>query len=149
MNGDEKRVLVIDDNEQDADMTARCLRRAGIYRIELARDGIEGLDMLLHRGLWMALPPEPFDLVLLDVKMPRLSGFEVLEQIRATPGLQPPPIVMWTSSSLADDRAQAHALGASDYRVKPIDFGEFRQALADIARRWLPAGSNPPDGTPV
>lgn len=149
MNRDEKRVLVINDNEQDADMTARCLRRAGVNQIELARDGIEGLDMLLHRGPWMALPPEPFDLVLLDIKMPRLDGFDVLEQIQATPGLQLPPIVMWTSSSLAGDLEQAYALGASDYRVKPVDFGEFRQALVDIADGWLwPAGPTG-DGRPA
>lgn len=140
-----KSVLIIDDNEQDAEMTRLALGKAGVGSIAIAEDGLAGLDYLMQHAARAAPGSRGPALVLLDIKMPRLTGIELLQKLRAEPTLRHLPVVMWTSSSLASDLTEAYEAGANGYVVKPIDFKEFRETLAAIADYWLRANRSAGD----
>lgn len=125
-------ILLADDDADDAEMTEMALRKRHLANVMVrVRDGAEALDYLLHDG-----NPTP-RLILLDVKMPKLDGLEVLKRLRAQPRTRDVPVVMLTSSGEDLDVKAAYALGANSYIVKPVDFEKFQEAISKIGFYWL------------
>lgn len=131
---DDYDVLLVEDDPDDGELTLRALRKAGITRVRWARDGEEGLAALSERE------PMP-GLVLLDLQLPRRSGIEVLYAIRGAGRLATLPIVVFTSSQLAEDRLRCLALGARDVITKPVDSDAFAAVVHGLVKRWLSARS--------
>jgi CheY-like chemotaxis protein len=130
------QILIVEDDDADLELTLRSLRERKIAnQIDVARDGVEALAMLDRESL-----PR---VVLLDLKLPKLSGIEVLERIRANPRTRQLPVVILTSSSEEPDVARAYALGVNSYIVKPVHFDAFASAVADVGLYWM-VHNNPP-----
>jgi len=132
-------ILLVEDSEDDADLTARAFRNSGLEcKLVLARDGGEALDYIFARGEWGGGSPAPAPLlILLDLKLPCSSGFEVLRQLRQSREAEHIPIVVMSCSTEASDIATSYALGANSYIRKPVDFVEFAEAVDLIGRYWL------------
>ena len=140
------RALLAEDSPSDADLVLASLAEDGLAeQIHVARDGVEALDFLLARNefAWRVNEP-PIQLVLLDLKLPRVDGFEVLAEIKGHERLRSTPVVMLTSSNIERDVVQAYRLGANSYVQKPVDFTEFRATIRMIGRYWLGANESPP-----
>ncbi len=112
--------------------------------VHVARDGVEALDYLHRRGRFEARSPEPPVVVLLDLKMPRLDGLEVLRQIKSEPELATLPVVMLTSSREESDLLASYKLGANAYVVKPVDFEQFAHAIRELGIFWALINEPPP-----
>jgi two-component system response regulator len=126
-------VLLVEDNLDDAEFTLRALRRANVtLRIVHVHDGVAALDYL--SGASGNRRPR---VVLLDLKLPRLDGFEVLRRIRANAGLRTLPVVVLTSSGEARDVATSYERGANSYVVKPVEYPALIGTLVDLTRYWL------------
>ena len=131
-------VLLAEDSEHDVISTKRAWKRYSIRNpLRIVRDGEECLDYLYRRGKYSGpgLAPSP-GLLLLDLKMPRMGGLEVLEHIRSDPRLRRLPIVILTTSREEEDRLESYDLGVNAYIVKPVDFEGFSQAIQDINVFW-------------
>jgi len=132
-------LLLVEDSPNDRELALHALRRGRFPgRIEAAGDGAEALDLLLCRGPWARR--DLFDLpraVLLDIKMPKLSGIDVLREIRAHPVLNTVPVVMMTSSGEDGDLSACYELGANSYIVKPVEIETYFATVLDIGRYWL------------
>lgn len=125
-------IALIEDNPDDEALTMRALKRNGIANhIVVLRDGVEALDFLLDPA-----KPAP-QLVLLDLKLPRIDGLEVLKRLRSEPRTQLLPIVILTSSSEERDVIEGYRLGANSYVRKPVDFNEFSEAVRQLGLYWL------------
>lgn len=133
MNERRTDVLIVDDNVADAELVVAALRgRLPSVTALVARDGAEAIAILEN------LPDsEKPRLILLDLKMPKVDGFEVLRQIKADPQTRSIPVVIMTSSSLARDVSLAYSLGANSYVVKPIEFEELRETVGRVGEYWL------------
>ncbi len=128
-------VLLVDDSLDDIELALDALRkRRPGTRVSVARDGVEALDALFGAEGRPGLRPR---LVLLDLKMPRVDGLEVLRRLKADPGTRPIPVVMLTSSGEDRDVAACYRLGANGYVVKPVAFNSFDEAAGAIAAFWL------------
>ena len=138
-------ILLAEDNASDADLTLRALGLPeGAGGVVVATDGSEALDCLYRRGAFAAREtPNPAG-VLLDLKMPKVDGFEVLRQIRAEPELRCIPVVVFTSSSQESDILRSYQLGANAYLVKPVEFQQFAAVLKAFKTFWLDANEAPP-----
>jgi CheY-like chemotaxis protein len=143
-------VLLVEDDPNDVALVRRAFRRAGlegeprvVHDGEAASDYLEGA----HRFADRAANPLPA-LVLLDLKLPRRSGLEVLERLRATPGLRRLPVVMLTSSGEMRDVDRAYDLGANAYLVKPVDPAELQEVVRHLGMFWLGANRRPSPGDP-
>ncbi|MEO8030480.1 MAG: response regulator [Gemmatimonadota bacterium] len=124
-------ILLVEDSDADAELTTRALRKGRVVNpIHLARDGQEAIDFLAAAA---TLPR----VVLLDLKLPKKSGIEVLEWIRAEPRTRTLPVVMLTSSREEPDIARCYALGVNSYIVKPVEFDAFAKAVVDIGLYWM------------
>jgi CheY-like chemotaxis protein len=133
-------ILLVEDNAEDLEMALRALRRHKLAnRIQVARDGAEALTFLRQHG--EHLPK----VVLLDLKLPRVNGIEVLEAIRADPRTRVLPVVVLTSSREGPDVRRCYELGVNSYIVKPVDFDAFVKAVADVGLYWMLL-NQPPDG---
>jgi two-component system response regulator len=131
-------ILLVEDNPDDAEQAMRAFAKsAAKHDLILARDGVEALDYLLGTGPHAAEPPAAPDLVLLDLKLPRLDGLEVLRRLRAEERTRHLPIVVLTSSEQEDDIVNSYKLGANSYVRKPVDFGQFAQAAQQRGAYWL------------
>jgi two-component system response regulator len=132
-------VLLVEDSPHDRELALHALRRGQFPgRVEEARDGVEALDLLLCRGRWATRDISDLPCaILMDIKMPMLSGIEVLREIRQESGLVKVPVVMLTSSAEDGDLETCYALGANSYIVKPVEIETFFQAVLDIGRYWL------------
>jgi two-component system, response regulator len=139
------RILLVEDNEDDIDLTLLAFERSKLVNtITVARDGVEALE-LLHGSA--GKPPEPLPaVVLLDLKLPRVGGIEVLEHIRQHPATKLLPVVVLTSSAQERDLLQTYAKGANSYIVKPVDFEQFVVAAQQIGMYWLMLNRTPPEG---
>lgn len=127
---DELEVLLVEDNPDDVALTLRALSRHNLAnRVHVARDGAEALE-------YLADMPKP-RVVLLDLKLPRLSGLEVLERMKGDGATKTIPVVVLTSSREEPDIARAYELGANSYIVKPVDFERFVKAISDAGLYWL------------
>jgi len=140
-----KRILLAEDSLLDAELTLAALEEHHLaHEVALVRDGAEVLDYLYQRGEFAnAGQPRPV-VVILDLKMPKVNGLEVLRQIKADPKLKTLPVVMLTSSREDQDLAHSYQLGVNAYVVKPVDFQEFLASIRQLAVFWATINQPPP-----
>lgn len=146
MTSTSKWILLAEDDPKDAQLTMRALAESHAPReVVLARDGTEALEYLCGaRALSGAADTFPPCVILLDLKMPKMNGLEVLREIKSNPRLKSIPVVMLTSSRQEQDVAQSYEFGANAYVVKPVSFAEFRAALHDVGSFWTVLNELPP-----
>jgi CheY-like chemotaxis protein len=134
-----KRILLVEDNVSDEKLALLALKRCGVpCEIDVARDGAEALDYLFATGAHTARDPMARPaVILLDLKLPRVGGLEVLRRIRAAPETQSLPVVILTASREDEDLTRAYELGANAYLRKPVDFAEFADAAKALVAFWL------------
>lgn len=126
-------LLIVEDNPQDLELTLRALRKTNLgNRIRVARDGVEALDVIFGESL--KGPPK---LILLDLKLPRIDGLEVLRRIKADPRTNTIPVVVLTSSNQQRDVLESYKLSVNSYIVKPVDFEQFTAAVQELGLYWL------------
>jgi CheY-like chemotaxis protein len=132
-------ILLVEDNQDDLDLTLHALKRENLANnIMIARDGEEALDFFFCRGKFAGRSMEnPPRLVLLDLKLPKLNGIEVLQQVKSDPRTKSIPIVVLTSSPEEIDLVRSYNLGANSYIQKPVNFAEFRQTVKHLGLYWL------------
>jgi CheY-like chemotaxis protein len=142
---DLKRILLCEDSEHDIELTLSALDGHNLTnQVVVARDGVEALDYLYRRGRFAGRPEGHPLVVLLDLKMPRVDGIEVLRQVKSDPGLKTIPIVMLTSSREEKDLVESYRLGANAYVVKPVNFTQFTDAVGKIGLFWALVNEPPP-----
>lgn len=142
-----KRILLVEDDPMDAEMTLHALATRDLeHEVTHLRDGVEALDYLLRRGSFADRSAGSPAVVLLDLKLPRMDGLEVLQALRASEQFRMLPVVVVTSSAEDRDRDQCYRLGASAYVVKPLDFGAYTQALAETGSFWARINHPPAAG---
>jgi two-component system, response regulator len=143
---DETDILVVQDNPLEVELTLRPLRDLDpAYRIGVARDGEEALDYLLGRGAFRHRLGFPLPrLILLDLKLPRVDGIEVLRALRSSPRASAAPVVMLVSASEPRELAQCYQVGANSCVRKPVDFDLFYQTIQMVGRYWLTQNLAPP-----
>jgi CheY-like chemotaxis protein len=140
-----KRILLAEDSAADAELTLEALGENNLAnRVDLVRDGVETLDYLYRRGAYADRPALQPLVLFLDLKMPRMDGLEVLRTIKGDPALKVLPVVMLTSSREDSDLAESYRLGANAYVVKPVDFGQFTQAIRELGLFWSLINQPPP-----
>lgn len=147
---DPVEILLVEDNPHDLKLTLNALARHNLAnRIHVARDGEEALDFVygreLHADRDIAIQPR---LILLDLKLPKVDGLEVLRQLKADPRTQLIPVVILTSSKEERDLVQGYRLGVNSYIVKPVDFDEFIEVARSLGIYWLKL-NQPPTLTPL
>jgi two-component system response regulator len=132
MASEPKTILLVEDNADDEQLTLRAMRQSEVPNmIRVARDGAEALEHLFAPGA--RLP----DLILLDLKLPKVSGLEVLQRLRADERTRALPVVVLTSSDEERDIVESYSLGANSYIRKPVDFDEFIDAVRQLGLYWL------------
>ncbi len=148
MDTGEKIILMVEDNPDDADLAMRALKKHNILnKVMIVRDGAEALDYLFGRGRYQARDPtDTPQLVLLDLNLPRVGGLDVLRQLRADERTRLTPVVVLTSSKEEQDIVGSYALGANSYVRKPVDFGQFSEAVRQLGLYWLLLNEPPPRG---
>jgi two-component system, response regulator len=142
----EKMILLVEDNADDEELTLRSLRKANIVNdVVVARDGGEALDFLFgtgqHAGRDVSHLPS---VVLLDLKLPKLNGIDVLHRLRADPRTRLLPVVVLTSSSEEEDMLRSYESGANSYVRKPVDFSAFVTAVTQLGMYWMLLNQSPP-----
>ena len=143
---EEKVILLVEDNPDDEALTVRALRKNNIKNeVVVARDGAEALEYLFAKGKYAGtgskLPPQ---VILLDLKLPKIDGLEVLRQLRANESTRLVPVVILTSSNEEQDRITGYGLGANSYVRKPVDFDQFVEAARQLGLYWLVLNEAPP-----
>ena len=142
---DKKTILLVEDKRQDELLVLRSLQKINLANhVDVVRDGQQPLDYLFREGEFAKRggPDLPM-VVLLDVNLPRLSGLEVLERLRADPRTRLVPIVILTSSDEERDRLQSYESGANSFVRKPLEFGEFAETVARLGLYWLATNEHP------
>jgi two-component system response regulator len=134
-----KMILLVEDNPDDEALTLRTLRKSNIANdVTVARDGAEALDFLFCTGAYAGRDPHEIpQVVLLDLKLPKIDGLEVFRRIRADERTQLLPVVILTSSREDQDRIKGYKLGANSYVRKPVDFNQFLEAMRQLGLYWL------------
>lgn len=134
-----KTILLVEDNEDDIALTVRALKKNNIANeLIIARDGAEALEYLFREGKYAGRSNELLpQVVLLDLKLPKISGLEVLERIRTDGRTQYVPVVVLTSSAEESDLVKSYHLGANSFVRKPVDFNEFIEATRQLGLYWL------------
>jgi two-component system, response regulator len=134
---EEVDILLAEDSDTDGEMTLRALRKKGIANnLTWVRDGEEALDFIYHRGNYAERSNRHPKLVLLDLKMPRVDGIDVLRQIKADPNTKSIPVVVLTSSAQDRDVIDSYQLGVNSYIVKPVDFDQFFEVVSTLGLYW-------------
>lgn len=139
MDYNEIEILLVEDNMYDAELTIRAFKKINLANnLHHVKDGEEALDFLFARGMYAgkqtASKPK---VILLDIKMPRVDGIEVLRQIKANDLTKTIPVVMMTSSQEQQDMVKSYNLGVNSYVVKPVDFESFAKAVSELGLYWL------------
>lgn len=142
----EKLILLVEDNPDDELLTLRAFKKNNILnRVVVVRDGVEALDFLLCRGNHENRDPEDFpEIILLDLKLPKMDGIEVLRQIRENDKTRFIPVAVLTSSKEEEDLSRCYELGANSYIRKPVDFNQFTIAVKQLGMYWLVLNEPPP-----
>jgi CheY-like chemotaxis protein len=134
---DVKRILYVEDSPEDVELTLAALQDNGLANeVVVARDGVEAIDYLERRGGFAGRTAGDPAVVLLDIKMPRLDGLEVLRWIRSQARLRSLPVVMLTSSREERDIVESYQIGVNAYVVKPVAFGDFMEAVRTLGLFW-------------
>ncbi len=143
--GKSKILLLIEDNPDDEALTIRALKKHNIANeIVVARDGEEALDFIYTRGRFAERDPDNLpQVILLDLKLPKIDGLEVLRQIRNNPATRRVPVVVLTSSNEEKDIISSYDLGANSYVRKPVDFEQFLEAARQLGLYWLVLNETP------
>jgi len=145
MNDLLKPILLVEDNPKDLELTLVALEKTQLANeVIIVRDGAEALDYLFRRGTYADRTEGNPAVVLLDLKLPKVDGLQVLEQIRADAVLRATPIVMLTSSREEKDLVRSYHLGVNAYVVKPVGFREFIEAISDLGVFWAVLNEPPP-----
>ena len=140
-----KPILLVEDSLNDIELMLDALRRNNLAnKVISARHGGEALDYLHRRGAFAGREGEDPVFVLLDLKMPKVDGLEVLRQVKSDPKLQMIPVVMLTSSKEESDLVKSYRLGVNSYVVKPVDFGQFVEAIRQLGLFWAVINEPPP-----
>jgi two-component system response regulator len=139
MNLDEVEILLVEDSEEDAELTTRALKKHKLTnRLHRVVDGAEALDFLFCEGTYPGRNASGMPrVVLLDLKLPKIDGLEVLRRMKASASLKSIPVVVLTSSKEDRDLEEAYALGANSYIVKPVQFDKFVEAVEQLGMYWL------------
>lgn len=139
MNSQPVEILLVEDNPEDLELTLRAFRKSGLAnRIEVARDGAEALDFLFCEGRHANRPIEDAPrFILLDLKLPKVDGLEVLQRVKADPRTQEIPVVVLTSSTEQRDLVESYRLGVNSYIHKPVNFEGFITAVQQLGMYWL------------
>ncbi|MFA6947217.1 MAG: response regulator [Pedobacter sp.] len=146
MNG-LKTILLAEDNPNDVELTLSALSEQNLAnRVVVVKDGVEVMDYLRCRGKFKKRQKGNPAVILLDIKMPRMDGIEVLQAIRQEPDLKLIPVVMLTSSREEPDLIKCYALGVNAYVVKPVDFKDFMEAVRQLGVFWALINELPPEG---
>jgi two-component system, response regulator len=143
---DQVEILLVEDDPGDLELTVRALNGEHVTNgIQVARDGEEALDFLFCRGSYSQRNPDCHPkLILLDLKLPKVNGLEVLAQIKSDPRTKAVPVVILTSSKQEQDLAKGYHLGANSYIQKPVDFDQFQSTVKSMGYYWLMVNQPPP-----
>lgn len=141
-----KIILLVEDNPQDEMLVLRALRKANVVnRVDVARDGQQALDYLFREGDYSGLADTELPaVILLDIGLPRVSGLDVLERLRADERTALLPVVILTSSDEERDRLKSYENGANSFVRKPVEFSEFAETVARLGIYWLATNEPPP-----
>jgi two-component system response regulator len=143
---EEKIILLVEDNPDDVDLTLRAFKQNNIFnKVVVARDGVEALDYLMGTGIHAGREVKDLPVVtLLDLKLPKMDGLEVLKQVRSNEMTRLLPVVILTSSNEENDVISGYKLGANSYIRKPVDFTQFVDAIKSLGLYWLIWNESPP-----
>ena len=139
MSTEEVEILLVEDNPDDAELALRALRKSHVAnQVEHVADGAQALDFLFGTGDYSERNIENHPkVILLDLKLPKVDGLEVLQRIKADPNTRTIPVVMLTSSRAERDLVESYHLGVNSYIVKPVDFEQFIEAVSQLGFYWL------------
>ena len=147
MNAEVKKILIVDDDHNDVELCITALAEKNLANeVVVAEDGVEALDYLYKRGRYSDFDKGNPAVILLDIKMPRMNGIEVLKIIRSDPEFKLIPVIMVTSSREERDLVESYKLGANSYVVKPVDFIQFINAIKVLGQYWAVV-NQPPSST--
>jgi len=147
VNADVPAILIAEDNPNDVELTLEALDQHHLAnRVTVAHDGVEAMEYLRREGAFSEREPGDPAVLLLDIKMPRMDGLEVLREIRADPKLKRLPVVILTSSREEQDLITSYDLGVNAYVVKPVDFASFIDAVKELGVFWALINERPPNG---
>ena len=143
---EEKIILLVEDNPDDVTLTERALKKSHILnKLIVAKDGVEALDYLFGTGSWAGRDMNNMpEIVLLDLKLPKIDGLEVLKRIRANVQTKLLPVVILTSSKEEKDLIDGYSMGANSYIRKPVNFNQFADAVRQLGLYWLILNERPP-----
>ena len=144
-NRNEIVILLVEDNPNDVELTFRALKKRNLAnKVHVVKDGAEALDFIFAKGSYeernMNDPPK---LILLDLKLPKVSGLEVLKEIKSDERTKTIPVVVLTSSREEKDMVESYKLGVNSYIVKPVDFDKFVDSVGDLGLYWLLLNEQP------
>lgn len=133
-----RAILLVEDNPDDQTLTIRALRKSNVLNeVVIAKDGAEALDYLMARGSYRGKNPPLPAIILLDLNLPKISGLEVLREIRSQQQTKCLPVIILTSSQEEEDVIGSYSLGANSYIRKPVDFTKFVEAVRQLSLYWL------------
>jgi two-component system, response regulator len=131
-------ILLVEDNPYDLELTLRAFRQNKLAnRVDVVRDGQEALDYLFRTGMYVDRPDEHPKVVLLDLKLPKVTGIEVLRKLRADPVMNLLPVVVLTTSQENSDVTECYRLGVNSFIVKPVEFSKFTEVVRELGMYWL------------
>jgi two-component system, response regulator len=140
-----RTILLAEDNSRDVELTLEALSEHNLAnKVVVVKDGVEAMEYLRYEGKYKMREKEDPAVLLLDIKMPRMDGIEVLSAVRGDPALKTLPIVMLTSSREEPDLKRSYELGANAYVVKPVDFEDFIEAVKQVGVFWAVINELPP-----
>jgi CheY-like chemotaxis protein len=138
MRDDEVEIVIVEDNPNDAELLVRAFKRHGVAnQIVLLKDGVEAMDFLFSEGAYADRPHNNPKVMILDLKLPKVNGIEVLRRIKADERTKTVPVVVLTSSREDRDLKDAYESGVNSYVTKPIKFDEFSKVVSDLKMYWL------------
>jgi CheY-like chemotaxis protein len=141
-----KRILLVEDNPNDAELTMEALSEHNLANeVDIVRDGAEALDYLYQRGAYAGREDGNLAVILLDLKLPKVDGLEVLRTVKSDESLRCLPVVVLTSSREESDLVESYRLGVNAYVVKPVNFTEFINAVKELGAFWAIVNEPPPN----